>query len=436
MSPMDLPFRDTACRAIAAALLACAGAASAAAPAVKPKPAPAPAQPGYEQQFQAAQQLAHSGQREEAIRAYTEMLQRWPDNSDILLGRGQVYSWMKRWDESERDLRAAIAASPKRADTWAALGNTYLWSDRPAQAAEAYGRWVALRPGDPEPLLARGRAWRAANDYGAARADFEAAGRLGADPKEVSDLLASLAPRAVPEAQVPAGYKWSALVSSGLTDWSPDRNRWADYTVSLRRHFDRGSLAAELIEADHFGTSDNAWALDGYVDLWPRAYANLRFQQNPSGSILPDTAYRVELWQGVGKGWEPSVSYDRLNFSGTGVDMFGAGIGRYTGPFYLRWKHLYTLTDTSHGNSDQLLGRWYYAGNGDDYVELDGGFGVSTQDVAGTSGATVNRRNSSVSAAVVRYFSPHWGAKLGASYGDEYQGFVGRQVGLTLYARW
>lgn len=430
---MPKSFRDTACRALAAALLAAGGAAGAATPTKAPA---VPATPGYEQQFASAQQLAHSGQREEAIRAYTAMLGRWPGNSDILLGRGQVYSWMKRWPEAERDLRAAIAVSPRRADAWSALGNVYAWSDRPAQAAEAYGKWVALKPQDPEALIARGRAWRAAGDYGAARADFEAAGRRGADPKAIADLLASLAPRAVPEAQVPAGYTWSALASGGWTDWSPDRASWGDYTVSLRRHFERGSLAAELIEADHFGASDNGWALDAYADVWPRAYVNLRYQQNPSGGILPDQAYRVELWQGMGKGWEPSVSYDRLEFGSTNVDMFGLGIGYYTGPFYLRWKHLYTLTDTSHGNSDRLLGRWYYAGNGDDYLELGAGFGVSTQDVVGTPGATANRRNSSMSVAVVRYFTPHWGAKLGASYGDEYLGFVGRQVGVSLYARW
>ena len=91
--------------------------------------------PSFDQQFQSARGLAIAGQRESAITAYTALLQRSPGNADVLLGRGRLYSWMGRWSEAEADLRAATVAAPDYADAWSALGDLYLWSDRPRQAA-------------------------------------------------------------------------------------------------------------------------------------------------------------------------------------------------------------------------------------------------------------------------------------------------------------
>ena len=62
---------------------------------------PASASPAsYDQQFQAARTLANSGQREAAIQAYSDLLVRSPGNTDVLLGRGQVYARMGRWPEA------------------------------------------------------------------------------------------------------------------------------------------------------------------------------------------------------------------------------------------------------------------------------------------------------------------------------------------------
>src|SRR5258708_2835555 len=144
--------------------------------------------PSFDQQFQTARGLAIAGQRDAAIAAYTELLQRSPGNADVLLGRGRVYSWMGRWSEAEADLSAATLAAPNYADAWSALGDLYLRSDRPRRAAETYGRWLALAPAlDPAPLIARGRAFRAPGEFAAARADFQAARARAAGPAQIGE---------------------------------------------------------------------------------------------------------------------------------------------------------------------------------------------------------------------------------------------------------
>jgi len=394
--------------------------------------------PSFDQQFLAARSLAINGQRAAAVSAYTALLQQSPNNADVLLGRGRVYSWMANWGEAEADLSAATSTAPDYADAWSALGDLYLWTDRPRQAVDAYTRWLALVPAlDPAPLLARGRAFRAAGDFASARADFQAAGGRAADPVQVDDYLRSVTPRAPgPDVIVPAGYLWSASLGTSWTAFSPVRAEWSDYTLSVRRHFERGSLALEALAADRFSTSANAWAADGYLDLWRRAYANLRYQRSPAGSLFPETSWRAELFQGVGRGWELSTSYDRLDFTSSSVDIYGLGVGKYVGNWYLRLRHLYIPGNGSSSNSDRLLARYYYKGDADNYLEFAVGAGRSDTSVSIASGSPGRGHSWSSSAAFVKFCNPRLGFKLGAAYERDENGYNGHGLFGSIYTRW
>lgn len=403
-----------------------------------PVPGEAPVEEGYEQQFARARELAAGDRREEAIALYTAMLQRSPGNSDVLLARGRTYAWMDRWSEAEADLTAATAAAPGYADAWSALGDLYLWNDRPQQAVTAYGRWVELAPDEPAARIARGRAHRAAGDLAAARADFEAARGRGADPAQVDEYVASLQPRRQDqEAALPAGYRWALRVGASHTRFDPDtRDSWDEFDVSLRRRFERGSLALEVLRAERFGNHDTAWALDGYVSLWQRAYANLRYQHGPDAALYPDHAWRGELFQGVGDGWELSASYDHLQFGNSDTDMYGLGVGRYFGNFYARYRALHVPGVGSGSLSHRGLLRWYYAGNADDYFEVSAGNGRSHEVDSSDFNRIVADSSSSFGVAYVKYFAPNWGMKLGAGVANDVDGFDERSVSAAIYSRW
>ena len=391
----------------------------------------------YDQQYQAARALSNAGRREEAIQAFSDLLLRSPGNADVLLGRGQVYARMGRWPEAEADLLAVTSSSPDYADAWSALGDMYMWSARPRQAIDPFARLIDLRPTDPAPRIARGRAYRATGDYAAARADFEAARALGADAGQVDGFLLSLMPRVSnPDASVPSGFPWSAIVGASWTEFSPSRNGWSDDILSVRRHFERGSLALESVDVRRFGSSDHAWALDGYLDLWNRAYVNLRYQQGPAATLYPDRSYYAELFQGTGRGWELSSSYSHLEFDSSNVDIYGIGVGKYAGNYYIRLRHLYIPGNGSHSNSDRLLLRYYYAGDGDNYFEVSAGAGTTDADTPGSPGASTQTNTSTFGVALAKFPTPRWGFKIGADYGHESSSFDSRSISGKLYLRW
>lgn len=408
-------------------------------PADPPAQVQPPGAPSFDDQYAQARALANGGQPELALAAYSALLTRSAGNADVLLGRGIVYARLGRWREAEADLHAAARASPGYADVWEALGNTYRWSEQPARALEAYARLVALRPGDPAALVARARAHRALGHAAEARADLERARALGGDAAEIDGLLADLLPRAAmpaagtPDAAGAAGHSWSAGLSSSWTDVGTGP-RWNDQTASVRRYLQGGSLGFETLRAQRFGRHDYAWALDAYAGLWQGAYANLRYQHSATGRLFPANSGRLEVWQALGQGWEASLSDDVLGFDGR-VSIYGASLAKYSGNFYVQLRHQSIVSAGSHSTGQRLLARWYYTGDADNYLELSANSGRSDDPLSLVGGRA---RSGGGGLAWVRYFSPQWGGKIGASFSRAAGAGGGQERGLSfaLYRRW
>lgn len=389
-----------------------------------------PAEAGFDRQFKAAQQLAREGQRDAALAAFTALLARSPGNADVLVARGRLHAWAKRWPEAESDLVAATRAEPRYADAWSALGDLYHWSDRPQQAATAYERWAALAPQDPAPRLMRGRMLRLAGDDRGARVEFEAARHLGTSQAEIDRARGTPRKAAVaPDAVAAHGYDWTSTVHGARTWVSGTSSDYENYHVAVRRHWQAGSLALEALGVHRFDERDVAYALDGYADVWSRAYANIRLQLAPDHTLFAENSGRVEVYQGVGQGWEVAGSYDWLNFTGTSVGIYGAALAKYWRSYYGRLRTTYV--DPSGSVGWRLTLRDYYRGDADHYWELTGG--TSRSDVT-VRGITELQWSRSAGIAWLTFLGPEWGLKVGADYSDG--DLIEKSVSATLYTRW
>lgn len=360
---------------------------------------PAAPSPSFDEQYKQARDLANSGQPALALAAYDALLARSPGNADVLLGRGIAFTRLERWSEAEADLRAAAASSPAYADVWSALGNLYQWSGRPEQAAEAYAR----------------------------------ARSLGFDAGEVDAMLAAMRPRpGTPDAAIAEGYAWAVGLSSTWTRLG-DNPRWNEQTASVRHYGKLGSIAFEALRAQRFAQTGHAWALDAYTKLWNGAYANLRYQRAPSARLFPANSGRIELYQAVGDGWEVSLSDDVLGF-GERVNIYGVSLAKYSGNWYVQLRHQNIVAPGSHGSGDRLLGRYYYQGDADSYLELAVNRGRSDDPLSLAGGRT---RSGGGSVNLVHYFSRDWGGRVGAAFSRDSGGSAReRSLNFAVYRRW
>ena len=394
---------------------------------------PAVPSSSFDERYKQARDLANSGQPALALAAYDALLARSPGNADVLLGRGIAFTRLERWSEAEADLKAAAKASPAYADVWSALGNLYQWSGRPEQAIDAYARAIALQPDDPAGYLARARVLRAAGRAADARADLARARSLGADAAGIDAMLASIRPRpGTPEAAIAEGYSWAASLSSTWTRLG-DNPRWNEQTASVRHYGRLGSVAFETLRAQRFAQTGHAWALDAYATLWNGAYANIRYQRAPSARLFPANAGRIELYQAIGGGWEVSLSDDVLGF-GERVNIYGVSLAKYSGDWYVQLRHQNIVSAASHSSGDRLLGRYYYRGDADSYLELALNRGRSDDPLSLAGGRT---RSGGGSANLVHYFSRDWGGRVGAAFSrDSGGGARERSLSFAVHRRW
>ena len=379
---------------------------------------PAASAPSFDEEYARARALSNAGQHALALEAFTLLLARSPGNADVLLGRGLAHARQQRWSEAEADLSAATRAAPDYADAWSALGDVYRWSDRPALAVPAYQRVLVLRPGDATAAASLATAQRA----------------LQTPPAAAAPAPAIAATRAAaPEPGLQQGYTWAAGAGTSFTRLSSQDDTWNEQSVSVRRYFARGSLGVETLRAERFGRSDHAWALDAYAQLWQGAYANLRYQHAPLERLYPGSSWRAELFQNVGNGWELSLSRDHLGFDGGGVDINGFSVAKYVGNFYLLLRRTNIQSPGSDSSGHRFVGRYYYKGDADSYVELTQSRGRGDDTLALAGGRS---RSGATGLALVSYVGDNWNYKLGATYARESNGAKERSVSMSVGRRW
>ena len=113
----------------------------------------------------------------------------------------------------------------------------------------------------------------------------------------------------------------------------------------------------------------------------------------------------------------------------------GVSAGKYWGDFFVRWRHQRVSSDTSAGNGNRLFARYYYRGDADHYLEINGSKGRS-EDFSHASAQT----SVSDSRGLVWYHfvTNDWGFKLGASQSRDTSAYnaKARDIGLSLMRRW
>ena len=219
------------------------------------------------------------------------------------------------------------------------------------------------------------------------------------------------------------------FISSGLPGWSD----WSGIRVTAMRNLPKGALGVEVFRAERFGLGDSGGSLDGYLELWERAYANLRLRVTPGADILPGVDLRGELFQAWPGGWEVSGSGWWMDFPEHDAWVVGGGVARYVGSWYLRETvTLGSLAGESALSTSFLARR--YLDPPQEYLELAGGVGKEVV-VLGVGPTADVRDTRFVRAGLQKLFTRSWGL-AGAIQYSRFEGTPSRRGGsLGILAR-
>jgi Flp pilus assembly protein TadD len=133
--------------------------------------------------------LSNGDQKGEVLALYTEALDAYPQNHELLYARALAAAELGRIAELEQDLRVILQDNPKHADALNALGYTLAdQTDRYQEALEYIERALELKPNNPAVLDSMGWVQYRLGNYEKALQYLQRANQMHSDSEIAAHL--------------------------------------------------------------------------------------------------------------------------------------------------------------------------------------------------------------------------------------------------------
>jgi YaiO family outer membrane protein len=351
-----------------------------------------------------ARALAYSGkdQRDAALDLLRQHLTQEPDDTDARVFFGIVLSWQGRYGEAREQLSQVLAKHPDHGDALPALINVELWSDHPARAEQLAREALTRQPGNVELLIAQAHALRNLGRRTQATAVLDQVLQLSPGNDEAKQMRSAISKgvdqwdtKAAAEADF--SYYW----------YSDGRSPLIQSSLSVRVPTPVGSIIGTENRADQFSLVSYQTDLEFYPHFRPGTYGYLEFGYSADGNLYPGYRGSADLFQSVGKGYEVSGGYRRLQFR-SGVDIYTFALAKYHGKWLFTARGFLTPGNAGPSGTALLEARRFFGSEGRyDYVEFRYSVGASPA-FANTVGEVQTLTSSSLHATLNKVIHKRW----------------------------
>jgi YaiO family outer membrane protein len=290
-----------------------------------------------------------SGHRPQALALLANHLSETPRDVDARLVYGLMLSWDGRFDEARTELERVLQQAPEYKDARVALMNVEWWSGRTAAASYLATQVLISDPGDPQARLMRQR------------------------------LDARVRPW-----QVTTGYSHDTF--------NDGAQRWNEFEMSVGRELSWGRLFVRATNASRFGYTDQLVEVEAYPRLRAGTYAFVSVGGATRRDLFPEYRAAFDLYQSVGRGFELSGGYRRLQFASP-VSMYVGSATKYAGQWALIERVFFVPGEPSDSWSFHTEARRYIGGAGTSYVAATYSHGFNREEPRGVGDSIQLRSN-------------------------------------------
>ena len=273
--------------------------------------------------IEAGRALAREGRLEDAVAAYTRILEAKPDDLEARKERGRVLGWLQRNHEALDDFDRVLTVTPRDAEARLGRGRILARLQRYPEAEAEYRRAFADDPraaAEAWVEIGRLRYWQ--EDRAGARTAYDEALRLEPTNAEAQQGLAVLAAAPVPwQWRLDAGFRFDAL-TKGNSNWYWEWGRLAF------RPWKGTTVIAGIDQYHRFDKNDTQASIGAVQDLPHGFTVSGSFTYGFNPSVVANQIYAAEIAQ---SGWIPrvipSLRYQHSDFPGSvHVDIIAPGV--------------------------------------------------------------------------------------------------------------
>lgn len=366
---------------------------------------PTPACPEGVEILQCARDLSGNGKRGDAIVVLEKYLETAPTNSDVQNLRAAMLSWDSRYPEARVEFRSVLSRAPGNYDAVRGLIRVELWDDHPEAALLLAEEALRNEPTSAELGILRARALDAMGRRHEAAESLRGIVSREPNNQEAADLLYGIE---VGE------RRWAVGAGYVYDHFSDGRKDWHEFTVQGKRINDWGSLILRYNHAIRFNSQDDQAEVEAFPSLWPSAYADVAMAVAPREQLYPIVRGAIDIYQGIGWGFEVSAGYRYLQFN-SGVNIVVISVGKYWGDWYFVGRAFLTPDSATGLSQSYHVAARYYFLDGDLYAGLRYGHGWSRDEVRSTTDIAVSDSNTGA-AEFGLLLQDRWELSLRGSY--------------------
>ena len=341
----------------------------------------APVAPGYAQPrasgvvLAEARDAATSGRRPEALRILETQLAANPRDVDSRLLYGLVLSWSGRYDDARRELEQVLKQAPTYMDARVALANVEWWSGQYDRLDRVASEGLKQQPDNTQWMIYRARALDGLGQPQRARRVVDSV--LSSEPGNAGA-------RALGERLDSQLRPWSAQLAHTIDWFDDDRATWKEAALTLGRITPIGTVLARGSYSERFGLTDTQFELEAYPRLRPGTYGYVNVGASFDKALYPGSRVGLELYQSLGRGFEGSLGWRRLDFA-SATNIYVGTMTKYAGNWMLTGKVYFIPAEPSDSTSYHGVVRRYFGSDGTSFLGMGYSHGFSREEIRNLS---------------------------------------------------
>jgi|ERR1043166_352050 YaiO family outer membrane protein len=227
---------------------------------------------------------------------------------------------------------------------------------------------------------------------------------------------------------------WEANATASGEAFVSRLSAWQWHSVAARYRGTSESHGIEAFSARRYGTWNSGFSLEESSTLGRGAYVAIRAQLAPGATVVPRSDLSATWYQSIGDGWEivPSARY--MSFSDARVPIWGLGLGRYVGLWYLSGRVTRASQAGEHGVTTSASVRRYAADGASTFIDVGVSYGHELA-VLGPSIVAL-RRTASATTRGQRMVSSNVGVSVAITYDANASLPDRRGAVLSMFVRW